>query len=98
MPSLIDQYTLVIGAVLPAAIAVVLQSHWDTRVKTAVSLLLEFIAAAGKQYFLTAHDPNPLLVQSLALAAVTIAFHEGFYKPSGVADAIEKATTIGGAG
>jgi hypothetical protein len=90
----INQFDLAIGAVvLPIAISIVNQRHWPAQLKGLIALL---ICALYALFILVMRGSldwgnwRDVLLQTTAAAFIA---YNMFWKPSGIAPAIEKATT-----
>lgn len=90
----LDQWTLVLGFLMPLIVAMVNQSHWPTRFKAIVGLAVCVAAAAVQMGLKGQLDASNLLSASLALAALSITFFKGFWRPTGIAGALESATNL----
>ncbi len=87
------QWAIVSGFFLPLLIAVIVQTHWSREFKTATGFVVCMAATAvqlGIQQKLSAHNFFPTM---LLVLTVSISTFQHFWKPLGVANAIEKGTS-----
>lgn len=88
-------WTLLIGALLPVAIAVPNQTQWSRTAKGIVTLLICVLVGAGTAYFNGAFSGRGIISCVLVVAVMALFTYQTFWKPSGIAPAIEGATTPG---
>ena len=89
----------VVGFVLPPVLAVVMQARWRPEVKGLVAFAACLAAAAGTVWL--RGDPGrgeDLTGSALLVFAGAIATYRLYWKPTGIAPAIERATDVGGRG
>ena len=88
-------FALIIGFLLPLLVAVFQQPRWSDPIRAAVALLVSLLAGAGTAYF--AGDlglrPETLVTDTLIIFVAAIAAYRGWWKPTGIAPAIEKVTS-----
>jgi quinol-cytochrome oxidoreductase complex cytochrome b subunit len=95
-PPLIDQWTAIVAFLLPLLVSTIVQSHWKEEVKTAwtvficVCVSIIQLAIEGK---LTSHNMGQ---NAIVVTAGAIAVYHLFWKPTGIAPAVEKATNLDG--
>ena len=92
--AILDQWTLVIGFIMPLFVAFVLQAHWSRPLKTTVAFLCCLAAAAVQLLLEHKFDASNFTFTTMSLFAQMIVFLKGFWGPLGVAGALEKATTV----
>ncbi len=92
--TVLDQWTMVLGFIMPLLVSLVLQSHWRRPLKTTVAFASCLLAAAVQLLFQGKLDLTHFAFTSLSLFAQTIVFLKGFWGPLGVAGALESATTF----
>lgn len=95
-PELLNQYEIVIGFFLPLALSLILQRHWSTPAKAYVSFGVVLLTTFGTAYFEGRVDFDNLLMTFFYVLAATVTSFKAFWQPSGLAQAIETKTTIGG--
>lgn len=93
-----EMWALLVGAALPAAIAVIQQSHWSNTRRAIVAFIACVVAGLGTTYFagtLVFDRNNQALVTNI-LIVLTAAYatYHGFYKSSGLGGVIEHATNL----
>lgn len=86
-------WNALVGAVLPAVIAFINQYHWSPQAKGIVSLLVSILAAGGTAWFNGAFTGRGVLSSILVVATLAYNTYRTFWQPSGIAPAIEKATS-----
>jgi hypothetical protein len=87
-------WALAVGFVSPPVIALIQQRTWSPRVKALIAFGFALIVAAVTAYFnglFTVPDIGRL---GLLIFLSAVASYQGFWKPTGVAPAIEKATSV----
>jgi VIT1/CCC1 family predicted Fe2+/Mn2+ transporter len=91
----LDLWSAVVGAVLPLLIAVVVRSHWTSQLKGAVTvascLLVGGVTALVSGYL----DGISIMRSVLVVLFSTVLTYATLWYPSGIAPAIEEATTPG---
>lgn len=82
-----------LGYVLPPVMAVVIQPRWSSPVKGLFMLLVATGDGLGTAYFSHQLQGKPIVTSVLVAAtAIGVAYHT-LWKPSGIAPAIEYATS-----
>ena len=89
-------WSLIVGFLLPLAIAFIQQAHWPKGLRAIVAFIVCLAAAVGTVYL---QGPGVFTwsrwVSSALLTFVTaIATYKRFWKPTGIASAIEASTPI----
>jgi hypothetical protein len=88
-------WALAVGFISPPVIALIQQRTWSARVKALVAFGFALAVAAVTAYFnglFTVADIGRL---GLLVFLSAVASYQGLWKPTGVAPAIEKATSPG---
>jgi hypothetical protein len=87
---------LAIGTVLPLVTAIVQQKRWSSRTRTIIGVgmsvlagLVGYVSTNG----LEVSDPTKILVFVTGVVIAAVSVYEGVWKPSGVANKIEVATS-----
>lgn len=88
-------YSGVIGFFVPVLISVIVQTGWSDRAKAIAAFLVSLAAGAGTAYFSGNFDGRDVVTCALITLTVGISTYYGFWKPIGVAPAIQAATTFG---
>jgi len=83
-----------VGTVLPLAISVVNQSRWSPKARGAVAFACCVLAAAGTAYFEGRFDADDVLSAFLGVFVAATTTYQMFWKPSGIAPAVEQATDV----
>ena len=89
----LEMYSLLLGAFLPLAIAVVQQQGWSDRLRAVVSFLISAAAATGLVYFQGDFTGRRLVSSVLLVLVTALATHRNFWKQTGITPAIEEATS-----
>lgn len=93
--SIIAMWAIVIGFVQPPVLALIIQTKWSTRAQSIAAFAFS-ILTGGISAILNGQLNGTSIVASVLIVAVTsISTYQGFWKPSGTAPAIEKATSKG---
>ena len=82
-----------VGALMPAAIALVTQRVWAAETKGLVAATLCLAAGALVAFTQDALDPTDLLRSCLIVFTLAQILYQTFWKPSGIAPAIEARTS-----
>lgn len=88
-----DQLSAVIGFFLPPLIAVIQNLHWKTSFKTLIAFLVYVAVSIIKLSVEQRLDWSHFQLTFLLIMFTSVAAFQGGWKPSGIALAIEKATT-----
>lgn len=92
-PTVIGQWTLVLGFFMPMLIAVIQQSQWQRDFKTFVAFMVCVAAAAVQMIVEGRFSAAGFFPSVLALSALSTTFFHHFWKPLGLADKVEAATS-----
>lgn len=90
-------YELLVGFFLPPALALVMQPGWSDRLRSAVAFVLCLLAGAGVAYFQGDLTGKRLASGGLIVLVTAMATYRNFWKPVGIAPAVEKASSPGDA-
>lgn len=88
-------YSLLVGFLLPPALAIVMQSRWSDRVRSIVAFIACVIAGAGVAYFQGDLTGKRLVSGALIVLTTGLATYRNFWKSTGISPKIEAATTFG---
>lgn len=91
--SQLEMWNLIVGFLLPPAVAVVQQRHWPAGVQAVVTFLVACLAAAGTAYFDGRLTAAGWATGALTVLVTAVATYHGLWKPTGVAPAIQDATS-----
>lgn len=83
---------VVVGFVMPVVIDAVNRRGWPSEIKALATFVQCVLAAPLLVYVMAETHPNDWLGRFLIVFAAAIAFHRFFWKPSGISDAITRAT------
>lgn len=87
-------WSLIVGFLLPPVIAVVQQERWQAGFKAIIAFVICLLAAVGTVLIQVGSWDWHKWIQSALLILVTaIATYHGFWKPTDVAPAVERATS-----
>lgn len=94
----LQMWELVVGFLSPVLLAVVMQPRWPRSAQALVAFAWCVIAAGVGLYLDGRLDAADWAASTLKVLVAAIASYQGVWKPTGVAPAIERATTVSGAG
>lgn len=86
-------YLLLTGTVLPLVIALVNQRKWSSGAKAVIAAVVCLGGAVAVCLHAGAVDPKDIAGAAIIVITVAKALYEGFWKPTGIAPAIEGATS-----
>ena len=89
-----QMWSLIVGFVLPPVLAVIQQSGWSDRLRAVVAFLACAVAGAGVAYFQGDLTAKRFVEAGLVVLVTAIATYRNFWKPTGVAPAIETKTNV----
>lgn len=90
----IDLWTGIVSFIMPLIVSIVIQSHWSKPIKTTAAAIVCLIAAFIEVSLKGELTATNLTGSTLTILGATIVFFKGFWKPLGVADALEEQTDI----
>lgn len=85
-------WSALVAQFLPPLIAAIVRQRWPPEVKAFVALLCCLIAALGVAYFQGNLDAENYATSALIVFTLATVMYRQFWKPSGIAPAIEAAT------
>ncbi len=88
-------WTLLVGALTPLVIAIPNQTHWSKTAKGIVTLLICILVGGGTAYFNHAFTGRGIVSCVLIVAVMAVFTYHQFWKTTGIAPALERATTPG---
>lgn len=86
-------WNMIIGFLLPNVISVVQQPRFTPPIRACVTAVACIIGGVGTSYFNGEFDATGLVSSMLTIGVAAITFYKGFWKPTGVAPALENATS-----
>jgi len=86
-------WALIVGTVLPPLLAIVQQPIWTQTLRTFVLVVASLVAGAGTAYFAGQLDGTDITTSVLIVLVTGIATYKGLWQSSGIAPAIEAATS-----
>lgn len=89
-----EMWNLIVGFLLPPALAFVIQTGWDRRVQAIIAFAASAVAGAGVAYFQGDLTGERFVEGALIVLVATVATYQGFWKPTGVAPTIETTTNL----
>lgn len=92
LPASIDQWTAIVGVLLPLLIAVVNRTAWGSPLRAAAALGLCLLAAAGEVWVKGQWSVGAWGQNALAIFFLVVTTYHGFWKPTGLAEAVERRT------
>lgn len=92
----LEMWALIVGFLLPPALSFVIQTGWSQRLQSIVAFAAAAVAAAGTAYFQGDLTGRRFVESGLVVLVTTIATYKGFWKPTGVAPAIQTKTDVSG--
>lgn len=81
-----------LGAVLPALIAVVVRRNWSSERKGITALAICIIAGAALTAAMGRLDPKDIATSTLIVFTIAQILYQTYWRPSGIADTIEYRT------
>jgi hypothetical protein len=87
-------WSLIVGFFMPPVQAVIQQAHWPSQVRAGVNFVACAIAGAGVAFFQGDFTGRRFVESALVVLVTTIAVYKGTWKPTGLAPAIEKRTSL----
>lgn len=99
--NLINQFggwDVLVGFVAPLVLAVIYKAHWSTQLKTNATWVAAIVTGIGTTFFAgkftgSWNDLGAVIFNIGLILTATSVSHDKFWRPTGIADAIEVATT-----
>jgi len=88
----VGRWSFLIGTFLPLAIAAVNRQRWTSQAKGLMTFMISTAAAAGTSYFTGDFSGEDLVTSFLIVLVSATVTYTVFWKPSGIAPAVESAT------
>lgn len=89
-----EMYSLLVGFFLPPVLSIVQQSNWSDRLRAVVAFAACLLAGAGVAYFQGDLTGKRFITGALVVMVTGLATYRNFWKPTGVAPAIETKTNV----
>lgn len=89
----LDLWAIAVGAISPLVIALVQQKQWPSHVKAIIMVVSVILIGLGNVYFNGQFDVKDMSHSILLVFVGAITAYHGLWKPTGVAPAIESATS-----
>lgn len=89
-----QMWSLIVGFALPPVLAIVQQTNWSSRLKAVVAFAASAVAGAGVAYFQGDLTGRRFVEAGLVVLVTAVATYQSFWKPTGVAPAIESSTNV----
>ena len=89
-----EMYSLLVGFFLPPVLSIVQQSSWSDRLRAVVAFAACLLAGAGVAYFQGDLTGKRFITGALVVMVTGLATYRNFWKPTGVAPAIETKTNV----
>lgn len=95
VPSNLTMWAGIVGFLMPIVISIIKQSGWSDAAKSVLAFACCLAAAVGTAYFSGNFIGQDVVTCFLITFTIAIGSYYGFYKPTGISGAIEKATSFG---
>ena len=89
-----QMWSLIVGFALPPVLSIVQQSAWSDRLRAVIAFLACAVAGAGVAYFQGDLTGKRFVEAGLVVLVTAVATYRNFWKPTGVAPAIETKTNV----
>jgi amino acid permease len=87
-------WALIVGFLAaPNVIAIINQPSWSKGARTTVMVSTSIVVGAGTAFFAHQFTGRSVLSSVLVAAVAAITAYKGFYKPTNIAPALERATS-----
>ena len=83
-----------VGLIVPLVVSFVNQTHWKSQVKGLVAILVSLVAAVVTSWAAGDLHGRSLATSFLIVLGATLSTYRIFWKPTGIADSVENATTV----
>lgn len=93
MPENLLMWNAIVAAGLPMLLAILQQPTFPRWARATITLVASIIGGLATTYFSGQWNPEDVVTSVLTIFAATLAFHTAFFKPTGITDAIENATS-----
>lgn len=84
---------IIVGALIPIALAVINRYHWPAEVKALVDFVIVVAVGIGAAFAMGDRDAQSIATVVAAVYGLAQAAFHGVYQPTGAATAIEKTTS-----
>lgn len=90
----LNMWAMIVGFLLPPIVAVIQRPTWTASARTVITALVCLVVAFVTVFLQgNVHSGRQLVTTALLVLVTSIATYRGFWKPSGVAPVIERATS-----
>lgn len=89
----LELLSLVIGFFMPIIVAAIQQPKWSSGARAVITFLVCVIAGGVTVYFKGGFTGQRIGTSALLILVAAIATYKGLWQPTGIAPAVEKATT-----
>jgi VIT1/CCC1 family predicted Fe2+/Mn2+ transporter len=89
----LEMLSALVGSLLPMLVAVVNRSHWAPAVKGLVVVVSSIVAGAVTAWLNGQLNGLRWTESALIIAGAAVVAYKHFWQPTGIAPAIERATT-----
>ena len=83
-----------VGLLVPLIVSFVNQTHWKSQVKGLVAIVVSLVAAVVTSWAAGDLHGRSLATSFLIVLGATLTTYRVFWKPTGIADSVESATTV----
>jgi VIT1/CCC1 family predicted Fe2+/Mn2+ transporter len=83
-----------VGLVMPLVVSLVNQTHWKSQIKGLVAILVSLVAAFLTSWIAGDLNGKSFATSFLIVLGATLTTYRIFWKPTGIADTVESATTV----
>ena len=83
-----------VGIVMPLVVSLINQTHWRPQIKGLVAVLVSLVASLLTSWISGDLTGKSFATSFIIVLGATITTYRVFWKPTGIADSIEKATTV----
>jgi hypothetical protein len=95
MESLINEYTAVVGVILPLLVAYLKNQDWPKGIKMALAVLLTVVASVGHMFYSGNFDMADLGKTFLVMLSISTTTYKWVWQPTKVSDKIETRMGVG---
>lgn len=83
-----------VGLLVPLIVSFENQTHWKSQVKGLVAIVVSLVAAVVTSWAAGDLHGRSLATSFLIVLGATLTTYRVFWKPTGIADSVESATTV----
>lgn len=93
MPQNLLMWNAIVAAGLPMLLAIIQQPTFPRATRAVITLAACIVGGLATAFFNGQWHSEDIITSVLTIFAATLAFHTAFFKPTGITDAIENATS-----